>query len=237
MGIPRSGTSLFVKMLNRISGIHCFNEIWYDVATLPGFFTSTRVDILNGNEVVNTFDESGDYTEDTLLEENKHGEIVEGSENLVLGLKVNETFLFYLERLLYNTFLCFGLIRHPVYTIGSWNSEKAKGKLNVYDIETDDRYSGLNLKGSKFDRQAKLWDLYSSGFYRFKDYVPVFRYEDWTANPAESLKEFASEFGVVIPEIEPFETLNIDDRYDNLDSIRKSVKKYCKSAKLWGYEI
>ena len=237
MGIPRSGTSLFVKILNKITGIHCFNETWYDVVTLAGFFTNSRLEIMNGRPVENKFDNNGNYTEDTLLEENKQKELVEWSNDLVLGLKANETFLFHINRLIYNTFLCYGLIRHPVYTMGSWNAPKSEGTLNVYNIDTDSRYNDFNLKGNKLEMQAQLWDYYSRSFLSYREHMPVLRYEDWTANPTEALKEFATEFGVVIPQIEPFENMNKDGRYDNLDEIRKVVKKHCKSAKKWGYEI
>ena len=237
MGIPRSGTSLFVKMLNQISGVYCFNEMWYDISTIPGFFANTRIAIKNGKPVKNTFDDNGDFTTDTLTEEHKLETTVKYSENLVLGLKANETFTFLLDRLLFNTYICICLVRHPVYCIGSWNSPKAKGKLNAYDIETDERYKKFNFKGTKFERQAQLWEYQAEKFVHFRDYINLYKYEDWTLDPSMPLRDFAGEFGVVVPEVEPFECFNDDDRYKDLDEIREAVKKYCKSVKEFGYTI
>ena len=123
-----------------------------------------------------------------------------------------------------------------MYCIGSWNQPKAKGKLNAYHVETDERYEQFNFTGTRYEQQAQLWEMQARKYLEYNGHVLIYRYEDWTADPSKPLRDFANEFNLVVPEVEPFENFNVDSRYENLDRIREAVKKYCVSAKEFGYD-
>jgi len=241
-GIPRSGTSLMSVLLSKAEDCVCFNEIHYNIITLPIFFGEMRKKILAGEPVPNKVDKKGELITNT-NDTNKFAirkKIfpVKGSE-VVIGSKVTIPYLNQIFEILNLGYKVIIMIRNPVYTLGSWNSKKLLNTpMNkVMNGNLHSHWKQVNFVSSeKIERQAQIWEHYARLIWSLRDKVKIVRYEQLIEQQDIIAKEIAEFLGISLPRnFENLQNLNIDSRYKRLNEIKSAVDKYCNSRKHFGY--
>jgi len=241
-GIPRSGTSLFSVLVNDFDNAVCFNEIWYDVIRLPGFYFNAREMILAGKPVPNRYDNSGNLTTNTMGDGEGIREAVikkPFDESIVIGSKVNAPYLNELEAILYNRIKAIVIVRHPWYTIGSYQTP-ATQTLNIANPLTDPRYKHLDYAtDDPIQCQAELWELFAKKIWMLRNHLTIIRYEDLTERTYETMERFAGLFDLKMPDRFSREIKNMNDpaRYPKMDQVKEAAKKYIVTARYFGYEV
>lgn len=236
-GIPRSGTSLFCAIVNDFENAVCLNEVWYEADLLPGWFANIRERIWRGEGIPNRYDKQGNFTTNTMVdgEDIQEVPVRKGLNNIVIGSKVNAPYLLYLEKIAFNRIPIVVIVRHPWYTIGSYQSEAVQS-LNIANPLTDPRYRGLTFSSNDpIECQAELWDRFSAKIIKLKNHVHIFRYEDLTERTHETVRRFAELFNLELPPIRELENMNIDERYNDMDKVKAAAGKI-KTAAYFGYE-
>lgn len=241
-GIPRCGTSLLCALLTRADNCVCFNEIHYELNTLAAFFKKMRKDLLGEVPIPNKIDESGklitspDDTNKDLIYK-KVFQVV-GSK-IVIGSKVTVPYLNQIDKILKQNYKVIAMVRDPVYTLGSWNSEKLSNTpMNKVDTNNlhphwkDIRF----FSDKKFERQSQIWEHYASLIWSLRDKLKIIKYEELIDQQELVMKELGDFLKIGLPEkFKDLANYNQDFRYKNLDEIRDAVKKYCPSRKYFGY--
>lgn len=244
-GLPRSGTSLMVKLLNDSDNCVCFNELYYDVDLLPVFFRKMRKKLLAAKPVPNKFDKAGNVATDTVtLSEGpiplRQKVIPLKSDDIVLGSKETISYLNHINIVLKFGYKVVALVRDPVYTIGSWNSEKAKEMpvAKVTDGNLHSHWRNLSFSSDdKIERQAQVWEHYARLIWSLRSKVKIVRYEDLTGQQEPVMNEVVSFLGIHLPDnFKKLENCNVNSRYQNLQEIKNAVEKYCPSRKYFEYE-
>ena len=246
-GIPRSGTSLFHKVVNVIPNVVCLNEVidphinMYNVSLLPGSFALIREMLWRGEAIPNRYDEQGKLTSNTMkdgedLQYNKINKEI--AEDVVIGSKINAPYLFALEQLVWNRFKIFAIIRHPVFVIGSYQQEYTK-TLNIANCDTDERYSWFKWKGrTKIEYQAELWEYFAQKLLKNRNFLTIYRYEDITGRSGEVVDHFKKQFELETHDIHPvLSNYNKESRYQKILEIKKAVEKFCPSMKEFQYVV
>lgn len=244
-GIPRSGTSLLCAMLSRSDTCVCFNEIHYDIDSLPLFFEEMRRKLQSHVAVPNKLDEEGELITST-DDANKHSIRkkvfhVEGEE-LAVGSKVTVPYLNQIRGILAQGFPTIIMIRDPVYTLGSWNSEKLSNTpLNrVMSDDLHSHWKQVRFASSeeKIARQAHIWEHYARLIWsiRSESRVRIIKYESLVEMPGEVLKELGDFIHISqTDEVQNLDNCNDDSRYCSLELIRSAVVQYCPSRVVFGY--
>jgi len=240
-GIPRSGTSLLSSLLCELEDCFCFNEIQYDVVTLPVFFTRMRKKLLAGEPVPNRVDEEGKLTTDTQRKGFSVQEIKapNKSKGLVLGSNANIPYLNQMDSMLGYKYKVLAMVRNPVYTLASWGSEKA-GRIPENQVMADDlnpRWEKIDFcSQDKVERQAQLWEHYANLIWSVRHRVKIVRYERLTENQNDTLEEITNYLGVSSPRnLKRLSSYNLSSRYANLQKIEHAVEHYCRSKGNFGY--
>lgn len=241
-GIPRSGTSLMSVLLSEAEDCVCFNEIHYNIITLPIFFGEMRKKLLAGEPVPNKVNKAGKLitnTDDTnKFSIRKKIFLVKGSE-VVIGSKVTIPYLNQINEILNQGYKVIIMIRNPVYTLGSWNSKKLLNTpMNkVMNGNLHSHWKQVNfVSNEKIERQAQIWEHYARLIWSLRDKVKIVRYEQFIGQQDIIVKELAEFLGIsLLRELENLQNLNIDSRYMKLEEIKSAVEKYCNSRKHFGY--
>jgi len=240
-GIPRSGTSLLSSLLCEPEDCFCFNEIHFDVVTLPFFFMRMRKKLLAGELVPNRTSREGEVATDTQEKGVSVQEIgVAGkSRRLVLGSNVNILYLNQFDSMLSYKYKVLVVVRNPLFTLASWNSEKASAipEARITGEDLNSRWKNVHFSSQdNLDRQAEIWEHYANLIWSLRDQVKIIRYEMLTENQHDVLEEITHYLGISSPgTLRKLRNLNIRSRYANLETVHHAVEKYCRSKKYFGY--
>jgi len=239
-GIPRSGTSLFSALLNDLDNAVCLNEILYDVNLLPSAFAEIRRRLVVGEPIPNRYDSSGNLATDTQGSgANVEERIVQDvDENAVIGSKVNIPYLNQIQKILDYGYKVIALVRDPVYTIASWNSEKANviPEAHVGDEDMHPRWRNFRFEtDNKIERQAQLWQHYANLLWKLRNTIKIIRYTELTDNTYEVMQYVCEYFGLKNSTTQSLKNMNMPSRFANLDMISQAVMKHCPMANTLGY--
>jgi hypothetical protein len=240
-GIPRSGTSLLSALLCEPDDCFCFNEIHYDPRTLPYFFTRMRRRLVTGRPVPVKLDDAGALTTDTMggqvqVQEKSFPATKRG---VVIGSNVNVPYLDRIDEILAYGYRVLMLVRDPVYTLASWNSEKAQviPEAHVTDEDMNPRWHHMRFDSvEREDRQADIWEHYARLIWSLRDRFRIFSYESLTDAQETAMQEIYRYLGVTPPqETRQLRSMNIDSRFSGLERIREAVSDRCPSRHNFGY--
>ena len=239
-GIPRSGTSLFSTLINSLENAVCLNEILYDVDSLPLAFAEIRRRIVAGEQIPNRYNKSGELATDT----QQGGVDVENrvvtyiDKDVVIGSKVNIPYLNQIYKILDYGYRVFAIVRDPVYTIGSWNSKKARiiPEAHVTDGDMNPRWQGFNFTtDDRIERQAQIWQHYGMLLWKIRDKIRIIKYEDLIKNNTKVMQDVCAYLGLRNTITKRLENMNTPSRFIDLDMIRVTVIKHCPIASTFGY--
>jgi len=241
-GIPRSGTSLVSAILSSSTNSVCFNEIHYDIPTLPSFFYEMRERIYSHQSVVMMLDEGGTTTTDTQKgdEVSKTNTVIVGKEqNIHLGSKVNIPYLDKIQRIQSMNYKIIAMVRDPIFNIASWNSNEVNG-IPESRVDGDQQHSRWNkfsfTDESKLERQVKIWDYYAEIIESLSDEVMVVRYETLISNPTKTMYEMCDFLDINTPtEMPELIDGNDENKYPHLEEITDVVNQNSTTKHLFGY--
>jgi len=240
-GIPRSGTSLLSALLCEPEDCFCFNEIHYDPRTLPYFFTRMRRRLTSGRPVPVKLDDAGALTTDTMggqiqvqetsFPARKHG--------LVIGSNVNVPYLDRIDEILAYGYRVLMLVRDPVYTLASWNSEKAQviPEAHVTDGDMNPRWHHFDFDSpDRETRQADIWEYYAQRIWSLRDRVQIITYESLTDAQEATMQGIYKYLGVTPPlQTRELKNMNVASRFSGLDRIGEAVAGRCPTRHHFGY--
>jgi hypothetical protein len=246
-GISRSGTSLLSVLLNAVNNVVCFNEVLpLDPARIPEAIARVRRDLLAGKPVRNKFDDAGRLTTDTLSSMVKMKAVVRKplDEDLCVATKRNIPYLNEAEALLALGYRMVVMIRHPVYTLGSWGSPKAAAgaipgaRMAVGDVHPH-WHRVRFTRQDVVERRAEAWQHYAARIWGLRDRVWIVDYEGLCARPDQTLAELCR--WAELPAPGPLPDIvqsgyNDEERYPELDRIRAAVRELCPARTCFGYE-
>jgi hypothetical protein len=241
-GIPRSGTSLVSAILSSSSNSVCFNEIHYDIPTLPAFFTEMRYRISSHQSVVMMLDEGGTTTTDTQKGDEvskTNSLIVDKEQDIHLGSKVNIPYLDKIQSIQSMNYKIIAMVRDPVFNIASWNSNEVDGipESRVDGDEQHPRWNKFSFTNeSRLERQVMIWDNYAEIIDSLSDEHLVVRYEYLISNPSRVISELCDFLDINKPAAIP-ELIDGNDekKYPHLEEIIDVVNQNSKMKQLFGY--
>ena len=239
-GLPRSGSTLTCNLLNRCADTVALHEPipMADLAAefegealveqVARFFADTRHSLLterralskrvNGQVPDNTFGEARGGEANLRRSLASHGEVsFEGRElspDFGLAIKHNAGFTAMLE-LLGERFPCYGIVRHPLAVLSSWNSVNLAVQQGHVPVgEQIDPKLRVALAGIE-DRTERQFYILEWFFERFGRLLPrgsIMRYEDVIASGGKSLAVVRSGAGELT---EPLASKNVNAAYDS----------------------
>ncbi|VBB42438.1 hypothetical protein TRIP_B200578 [uncultured Desulfatiglans sp.] len=240
-GIPRSGTSLFSKILNNLENSVCLNEILYNIDSLPEDLMRIKARLLSGAPIPNRY-EGRELTTDTQSKKARVAyRIVDKpiDQHVLIGSKVNIPYLNQIFKIIKHRYNIIALIRNPIFTIASWN-RKENNKIPeamVSDSLMHPRWRNfVFVSDQPLIRQAQIWETYAHLLYSLKEQILLIRYEDLTLDADESIEKVAVRLNRSYCGL-PFNimNMNIESRFGDLEQIGEVVVKYCPTATAFGY--
>ena len=234
-GIMRSGTSLFASMVSELPNVMCFNETHYSMHDLYEFFATMHDKIYHGQPIKNKWaDSSGDKVATNTLN-GKGGQIAIDRklqkpmhpDLMLLGQKTTKQFLYWLPDLIDKDYPIFAMIRHPVFTLASWRSEKCK-RTYMYPLT--------------LEQQAKEWQELARIIWTHKKYITIIKYEDFVTNPMYWIRRFCLRNRLSITNGPPFdfpENMNEMERYPKakMGEIAAMLEEHAPIVKKFGYDV
>ncbi len=238
-GLPRSGSTLTCNLLNRCPDIVALHEPipmgevaeQHQGEALVGeiaqFFADTRRSLLterrassktvDGQVPDNTFGEARGGEENLRRSLASHGEVsFEGKElspDFVLAVKHNAGFAALLEPLR-ERYPCYGIVRHPLAVLSSWNSVNLavqRGHVPVGEKIDASLRSALERIEDRTERQFYILEWFFERFLRLLPRASILRYEDVIATRGQAL-------AIVTPAAagldEPLASKNANRAYD-----------------------
>lgn len=259
-GLPRSGSTLTCNLLNRCPDTVALHEpipmgeLTRDfqggalVERVARFFAETRDSLLterralskkvDGQVPDNTFGEARGGEDNLRRSLASHGEVSFAGKELtpdfVLAIKHNAGFTGMLEALR-ERYPCYGIVRHPLAVLGSWNSvnlavqqghvpvgEKIDGKLREALARIEDRT----------ERQFYILEWFFERFLRLLPREAIVRYEDVIASQGRSL-------AMVTPAAaslsEPLASKNVNKAYDAATTAMLGQKLLGREGAFWEF--
>ena len=218
-GMPRSGTSLFCNLLNKLNNVLVVNEpveIFEHlnqknlVESLKVYFRSVRSKVIYRKGIENKIGSNGEIIEDTLSEDIRltYSPLME-SNNFLLAVKNPLAFMARLHVLNRGSsnIPVVALVRHPYATITSWT--KSFNHLKYVDL---DRFPFQGDKDIFLDewhrdylerirattklpvKYALLWSYLSDILIKESNNISIIKYEDLCVEPALNIKNILSTF-------------------------------------------
>ena len=257
-GLPRSGSTLTCNLLNRCPDTVALHEPIpmgelareFRVAALVGqvgmFIEDTRRSLLTerrawsktvGGQVPdNTFGEARGGQDHLRRSLASHGEVsFEGkdlSADFVLAIKHNAGFTAMLE-LLRERFPCYGIVRHPLAVLSSWNSVNLavqQGHVPVGEAIDAKLRGALEGIKDRFERQFYILEWFFERFLRLLPRESILRYEDVIASQGRSL-------AMVTPAAaglsEPLASKNVNRAYDAATMQTLGAKLLGREGAFW----
>lgn len=240
-GLPRSGSTLTCFLLNRCADTVALHEpmpLPQLARANPGealidriqeFYAETRRTLLaerraisksvNGEVPDNPFP-AGPAAGGSGLRESRvsRGEVrFDGkdlSPDFTLAIKQNAGFTVVLERLLARGLPCFGIVRHPLATLSSWNSVDIpvqQGRLLAAERVDPALAAALDRIPDRVERQLYILEWFFERFARLLPRDRIVRYEDTVATGGRALRVVTPRAGELN---EPLQSKNLNAAYD-----------------------
>ncbi len=238
-GLPRSGSTLTCHLLNRCADTVALHEPipmgeLAQRGTADGlmqgveqFYRDTRQSLLQERRALsktvggtvpdNTFGEARGGAENLRRSLASHGEVSfeskELSADFTLAIKHNAGFTALLERLV-QQFPCYGIVRHPLAVLSSWNSVNLpvqQGHVPVGEkIDAGLRHALERLE-DRHERQLYILEWFFERFARLLPRAAILRYEDVVASGGRALEPVTTAAGSLD---EPLQSKNSNAAYD-----------------------
>jgi hypothetical protein len=234
--IPRSGSSLFVNLINQIPNCVALNEISY-TSMLFSLFRTLRRKIERGEPVVNKYSADGQLATNTIIEDTHFEERAMNvqNNNFLLAHKLTTTYLNRLEELVRSNWRIWVLVRHPLYTLGSW--KRCPPHFTITQLNPP-HPSLAHIEFSSDDgdiRRVEVWNHYARRIHDLRDSLEIVRYEDLISDVNATIRRFCQKHDLSVPQLGPLESRNRPDVYSDLDDkFRDLVGKRCESWR-FGY--
>jgi hypothetical protein len=240
-GIPRSGTSLLASILCVPNNAFCFNEIYYDPVKLPIFLFRMKYRLRHGRPVPSKIDAAGELVQDTMGQPVVTGQRIfpKKTNDIKLGSNVNIPYLNHIDTLVAYRFRIVALLRNPIFTIGSWNSEKSAAipEANITEPGMNHRWKAFHFGSSdRIERQAQIWEHYANLIFEQREKISIIRYEDLVDETHQTLHRIAR--FLKIRQVDPVPSLknfNQTRRYKHIDRIADVTKRLCPTKSKFGY--
>lgn len=234
--IPRSGSSLFVNLVNQIPNCVVLNEVSY-TSMLFSLFRTLRRKIERGEPVVNKYSADGQLATNTIIEDTHFEERAMNvqNNNFLLAHKLTMTYLNRLEELVESNWRIWVLVRHPLYTLSSW--KRCPAHFTITQLSPP--HPALShIKFSSDDpdiRRIEVWNHYARRIHDLRDSIEIVRYEDLVSDVSATMRRFCEKHNLSVPKFEPLESRNREGVYSDLDDkFRELVGKRCESWR-FGY--
>ena len=214
-GLPRSGSTLTCHLLNRCADTVALHEpipmadLARDfsggalVEQVARFYADARRSLLDTRRAVsklvggrvpdNTFGEARGGSDNLRRSLASHGEVsFEGKElspGFTLAIKHNAGFAAMLDGLR-ERFACFGIVRHPLAVLASWNSVNLavqQGHVPVGEQIDPALREVLAGIGDRTERQLYIVEWFFERFARLLPRASILRYEDVVASGGKAL--------------------------------------------------
>ncbi len=259
-GLPRSGSTLTCHLLNRCADTVALHEPipMADlarefsggalVAEVARFYDDTRRSLLATRRAVsklvggkvpdNTFGEARGGHENLRRSLATHGEVsFEGKElapDFLLAIKHNAGFAAMLAGLI-GRFACFGIVRHPLAVLASWNSVNLavqQGHVPVGEQIDPGLRSALELIGDRTERQLYIVEWFFERFGRLLPRASILRYEDVVRTGGKALAVITPAAGGLD---EPLASKNKNPAYDGERVAELGRKLLGRNGAFWEF--
>ncbi len=237
-GIPRSGTSLLCSLMNDLPNVVCFNEVVYNIESIPAAFSVLRAMLLAKEPVPNKLTTD---THATGKSANIKWETVSKPLNreVVIGLKADVPYLSRIQHIMSWGPKVIAMVRNPVYTIASWNLPKT-AELNESDVRMDPRYRGFPFRtGDKYNCQAEVWNYFATIIFELRSHLLIIKYEDLIERTAETVQKVCTWLEIKCPATTQtaLRSMNVSKRYPNIGESMIAASRYATIAGVFGYTI
>jgi hypothetical protein len=239
-GLPRSGSTLTCNLLNRCSDVIALHEP-IPMGQLAGefqgealaeridqFYADTRHSLLTERKAVsklvegrvpdNTFGEARGGKENLRRSLATHGEVHFAdkalSPDFLLAIKHNAGFAAMLEHLT-PRYPCFGIIRHPLAVLSSWNSVNLavqQGHVPVGEQIDPKLRAALEGIPDRTERQFYILEWFFERFSRLLPRASIVRYEDMISSGGKALAVVAPGAGELT---ESLQSRNANSAYNS----------------------
>ncbi len=259
-GLPRSGSTLTCHLLNRCADTIALHEPipMADLAreftggarveAVARFYADTRRSLLETRRAVsklvggkvpdNTFGEARGGNENLRRSLATHGEVSFEDKDLspgfLLAIKHNAGFAAMLEGLTAR-FACFGIVRHPLAVLASWNSVSLavqQGHVPVGEQIDPGLHAALAAIDDRTERQLYILEWFFERFGRLLPRASILRYEDMVGTGGKAL-------AVVTPAAagleEPLASKNKNAAYDGERMAELGRKLLGRDGAFWEF--
>jgi len=220
-GIPRSGTTLAASLVDQLEDTLCLNEPsrYYEwtihcqnrtefVAKLVADLEEMRTSLQRGGTVLDVRESDGGVPTNYFNDRGKRRKLdcvpvgkPSAGTRLLLAVKHNEPLTAVLPELCeLQGVQVAAIVRHPIPTILSWQSRDiplSRGNLSPGYRFWDEATAIRGAEGPAIHIQAKIFELYCSRYWAYRDRIEIIQYEEIVSNPRilERLtgRKFASE--------------------------------------------
>jgi hypothetical protein len=239
-GLPRSGSTLTCHLLNRcadtialhepipipdLARTHSGDDL---VSCIAQFYRDTRRSLLEERRAIsktiggrvpdNTFGEARDGRQNLRRSLATHGEVSfagkELSADFTLAIKHNAGFTALLDRLA-GQFPCYGIVRHPLAVLASWNSvglPVQQGHVPAGEAIDAGLRAALDRLDDRHERQFYILEWFFERFARLLPRSSILRYEDVVASGGRALTPVT---GAAAALDESLESKNANPVYDS----------------------
>jgi hypothetical protein len=259
-GLPRSGSTLTCHLLNRCADTIALHEPMpipelaqklsgEDLADhIEQFYKDTRRSLLaerraisktvGGSVPDNTFGAARSVRTNLRRSLASHGEVsFEGKEltpDFTLAVKHNAGFTALLERLV-PRFPCYGLIRHPLAVLASWNSVHLpvqQGHVTAGEQIDANLRAALARIEDRHERQLYILDWFFARFARLLPRSSILRYEDVVASGGRALTPVSPGAAALD---EPLQSKNENAAYDHAQTTVLGEKLLGRDGAFWEF--
>jgi len=234
--IPRSGSSLFVNLINQIPNCVALNEVSY-TSMLFSLFRTLRRKIERGEPVVNKYSADGQLATNTIIEDTHFEERAMNvqNNNFLLAHKLTTTYLNRLEELVRSNWRIWVIVRHPLYTLSSW--KRCPAHFTITQLNPPHpAFAHIEFSSDDIDiHRVEVWNHYARRIHNLRDSLEIVRYEDLISDVNATMRRFCQKHDLSVPQFEPLESRNRPDVYSDLDDkFQKLVSERCESWR-FGY--
>ena len=254
-GVPRSGTTLVVNLLNQVENVIALHEPIIAYRYLKGldryesiekiiqFFNDSRISLLNRKLAVTkhrnglipdnsiTDEYSGENVKELCRKDRmEHGEIQ-------FNKQLSESFdLFIKDPTLFTALLpdlkeripTFAIIRNPVSVLLSWNSVPFKistGRIPPAEKYDKNLFNKLNQENSTLERQGIIMNWYFTNYLENLETTKIIKYEDIILTNGQVLSKLGIDTRNLIVNLSDKNTNPIYDK-QLVESIITVIRKY-----------
>jgi hypothetical protein len=234
--IPRSGSSLFVNLVNQIPNCVALNEISY-TPMLFRLFRTLRKKIERGEPVINKYSADGQLATNTIIQDTHLEERTMNVQNndFLIAHKLTTIYLNRLEELVRSNWRIWVLVRHPLYALSSW--KRCPAHFTITQLNPPHpSLAHIEFSSDDIDiRRVEAWNHYARRIHNLRNSLEIVRYEDLISDVNATMRRFCQKHDLPAPQFEPLESRNRPDVYSGLDDkFQKLVSERCESWR-FGY--